>query len=171
MQLVNHFDIADGDPRQWFLLWCQEKNIVITDRTYIEVETLVDYFYYSGGVDQVSLEVLDGAEVVSGRSRQYVNAYAADFDQPNWNIAILIAHAESVADTFSLGLRLHFNQRARDQANLQLLLNRSLALAVGQPYVDDATKEGLPPAPCSAAKPPPKKGAMGVGDAGAGAAQ
>jgi hypothetical protein len=163
MHLIKRFDRAGGDPRQWFLLWCREKNIGSTDRTFFEVETLVDYFYYSGCVDQVNLGALVGAEVVSRRLQQYVDAYAAGGDRPNWDSAGLMSHAESVTDIVSPGLRVHVNQRARDQANLQLLRNRSRALASGQPYVEEAVREGVLPAPRPAVKPVPKKGPKGTG--------
>jgi hypothetical protein len=104
--------------------------------------------------------------------QQYVDAYAAGGDRPNWDSASLMSHAESVTDIVSPGLRQHVSQRAKDQANLQLLRNRSRALVAGQPYIEEAMKDGVLPAPRPAAKPPPKKkGAKGDGKAGAGGGQ
>ena len=172
MHLIKRFDRAGGDdPRQCFLLWCRENNIGSTDRTFYEVKTLVDYFYYSGCVDQVDLCAFLGAEVVSWRLQQYVDAHATGGDRPNCDSASLVTHADSVSDIVFPGSRLYVSQRARDQANLQLVRDRRRALATGQPYVEDAIKEGVLPAPRPAAKPRPRKGAKGVGKAGAGEAQ
>jgi hypothetical protein len=82
-----------------------------------------------------------------------------------------VTHADSVSDIVFPGSRLYVSQRARDQADLQLVRDRRRALATGQPYVEDAIKEGVLPAPRPAAKPRPRKGAKGVGKAGAGEAQ
>ena len=119
--LVRSIGRAAHDSRGWFTEWCREKGVMTGDRTFHEMQVLVEYLYYTCQVDQLNVGSLLGAEVIARRLQQHIEAYsrveAGSPSKPDWTLAGLMGERRS-SDIVSTSLRWQAQQSAREEAQL-----------------------------------------------------
>ena len=154
LHLLKHMLRHGGNPRLWLDIWERAKGISVTDRTHHEIAVLIEAIYVAGCMDQINMPALQSFEVLGRRVQSIVDAHSADSQRPQWSNARLFSGVGSAVDAISPELRQYVARRAKDEAEVETMRQRSRALAVTS---DALSAGGLPK------QPPPAKAGKGDG--------
>ncbi|CAK0910262.1 unnamed protein product, partial [Prorocentrum cordatum] len=138
-----------GDPKAWFAEWAREVGIARKDRSWHEVECLIEALWQSGTFDQLNMGAVAALEAVSRRLLQYVEACAKGADNPNWSAAKHFSATTSALDLVPEDVRMYAARRAREEAELESVRARArqpgAAAHAGADATAAATPAGAPP--------------------------
>ncbi|CAK0895503.1 unnamed protein product, partial [Prorocentrum cordatum] len=82
LAICRKFFKRGGDPKAWFAEWAREVGIARKDRSWHEVECLIEALWQAGTFDQLNMGAVAALEVVPRRLLQCVEACAKGADNP-----------------------------------------------------------------------------------------
>jgi hypothetical protein len=129
LELLKHMQRHGGSPRLWFQSWYRDRKLETTDRSYHEMEVLVDMLHYGAVYDQLNLAALSWAEICARRIAQHVDAYSVAGKPPSWAMARHLSGRSSTSDAVPRELRQWATKNAKEES--EILSSRARALAGG----------------------------------------
>ena len=112
----------------WLDIYVRNKNISRSDRTYHELQVLVEIFYVAGVYDQVNGGGLACLEVAARRIQTIVDAYAVDPAKPSWSNARFYSGVGSVDDLVSPDLRQYVARQAKEESDIESVRQKTRTL-------------------------------------------
>ena len=133
----------------WLPIWLRACGVQTSDRTYHEMNTLIEIIYLGGVYDQLNLPSLASMEYACRRVQVIVDAYGTPGKAPNWEMARYLSGQADGVNAVSRELRGWAAKHAKEDADIQAARTRARGGAVlpTAEEVDDAQPEGALPDP------------------------
>ena len=166
LDFCRHTERHGGDARMWLDVWLRDKRVARTDRTFHELQTLVDALHLAGTWDQYNLGASLCCERLARRVQAICDAHR-DPEHVSWTSAGYYAGSASAADAVMPSMRNYVARRAREEADINAAHYRAAPQQPGRVAAAAAVDEGgLPPA---GTRPPKGRGrgkgrGLGPGD-------
>ena len=166
LDFCRHAERHGGDARMWLDVWLRDKRVARTDRTFHELQTLVDALHLAGTWDQYNLGASLCCERLARRIQAICDAHR-DPEHVSWSFARYYAGSSSATDAVMPSMRNYVARRAREDADIHAAHSRATTQQPGQAAASAAVDEGgVPPA---GARPPKGRGrgkgrGLGPGD-------